>query len=97
MTNNLTEKQKYIVQEGHQHRSSVRLAGPDFELLERINAMREEVAQLVGDIDIAMQLEGTSAKGHSLVDGARWVEMAREDLQVGFMKLERAVTRPTDW
>lgn len=98
MDNEAKLEKQNKVWEGHKARSILFLDDKDRELAERIAKLRQDVAHLVGEVDMHVTAPADDpANGHSMVDGGRWLRMARDDLQTGFMKMERAVTRQKDW
>lgn len=83
------------------------LSKVEIALLERINQLGDEVYALVNEVrelhmsDIRRDREsidgGTGLKELSRIveQGQHWRMRAVDDLQAGFMKLRRSVTRPT--
>jgi hypothetical protein len=80
------------------------LSQEEIDLMNEIKAKGEEVGNLVDKVyqsihewymkDIEKDFQGTVAFNDK-ADPSDWAYQAKQDLQVGFMKLVRAVAKPT--
>lgn len=64
-----------------------------------VEAARAALQQAVSDVTYMDHIynEDPSAANSAFFGGKRWLNMAREDLQTGLMKLERAIELPNKW
>lgn len=68
-------------------------------LLEDIRAFARQGSELTSRIDGSLVFDGHAQTDntHACAHPHRWLQSARMDLQVGIMKLERAVKNPAKW
>ena len=76
------------------------LSAEDQALINEIKDLGEHVRHLVGRVQSHAQAANdsqTDAPFTQVTNPSRWAAMAMTDLQVGFMKLVRAVAQPTSF
>ncbi len=73
------------------------LSDAEQALINRVKATAEEVAHLVTDVRDFVESNPLEHDGVTRLNPARWAALADTDLQVGFMKLVRAIARPTTY
>lgn len=73
------------------------LSDAEQALINRVKATAEEVAHLVTDVRDFVESNPLEHDGVTRLNPARWAALADTDFQVGFMKLVRAIARPTTY
>ena len=72
-----------------------RLSVEEQALINEIKDVAESVRHLVARVQRHAESQTALPGASQVTNPGRWVAMAQSDLQVGFMKLVRAVARPT--
>jgi hypothetical protein len=73
------------------------LSAEEQALINRVKAAAQQIADLVDDVRMIVGGNPLEQDTAVRLNPARWAALADTDFQVGFMKLTRAIARPTTY
>lgn len=73
------------------------LSQSEIDLMNRIKALANDVGDLVQEMEHMPNEANPNAPDGSTQPNGRWLNIARTDLQKGFMALTRSVAKPTSF
>jgi len=90
--NPLTATKVTVSIAGYRH-----LTADDQALINRAKSLAEDVGNFVTEVRNYTERNPLDHDGITRLNPARWAALADTDFQVGFMKLIRAIARPTSY